>query len=47
MFRQGGITSFRFYQGNCTFLEAILRYNEDDCWATCHIKDWLTNFIQG
>jgi uncharacterized protein len=33
--------------GDRTFLEAILRYNEDDCRATYHIKDWLANFIQG
>lgn len=27
-------------------LEAILRYNEDDCRATYRIKDWLVNFAQ-
>lgn len=29
---------------NC--LEAIVRYNEDDCCATYHVKDWLVNFLQ-
>lgn len=29
-----------------TYLEAILRYNEDDCRATHRIKDWLVNFAQ-
>ncbi|WP_242028322.1 TM0106 family RecB-like putative nuclease [Pseudanabaena sp. FACHB-2040] len=29
-----------------TYLEAILRYNEDDCRATYRIKDWLTKFAQ-
>ncbi len=33
--------------GDRTFLEAILRYNGDDCRTTYHIKDWLANFIQG
>lgn len=32
--------------GDRTFLEAILRYNEDDCRATYYVKDWLANFIQ-
>jgi uncharacterized protein len=26
------------------YLEAILRYNEDDCRATYRVKDWLTQF---
>ncbi|MCC3486519.1 TM0106 family RecB-like putative nuclease [Microcoleus sp. PH2017_14_LAR_D_A] len=26
-------------------LEAIVRYNEDDCRATYIVKDWLTNFL--
>ncbi|MBD1899667.1 TM0106 family RecB-like putative nuclease [Trichocoleus sp. DQ-A3] len=29
-----------------TFLDAILRYNEDDCRATRHLKDWLVDFMQ-
>lgn len=29
-----------------TFLDKILRYNEDDCRATFHVKDWLTNVAQ-
>jgi uncharacterized protein len=32
--------------GDRTFLEAILRYNEDDCLATYQIKNWLVEFIQ-
>lgn len=32
--------------GDRTYLEAILRYNEDDCRATYHIKHWLTEFAQ-
>lgn len=31
--------------GDRSFLEAILRYNEDDCRATYRVKDWLTSFI--
>jgi len=31
--------------GDRAFLEAILRYNEDDCRATYHVKEWLTSFI--
>jgi uncharacterized protein len=31
--------------GDRTFLDAIQRYNEDDCRATRHVKDWLENFI--
>ena len=29
-----------------TFLDMIVRYNEDDCRATFHVKDWLTNVAQ-
>ncbi len=32
--------------GDRTYLDAILTYNEDDCRATYHIKDWLVNFLQ-
>ncbi len=32
--------------GDRTFLDFIQRYNEDDCQATRHVKDWLGNFIQ-
>lgn len=32
--------------GDRTFLDIIQRYNEDDCRATCHLKDWLYNFMQ-
>lgn len=28
-----------------SLLESILRYNEDDCRATYHLKDWLANFL--
>ena len=28
--------------GERHFLEMILRYNEDDCRATFHLKHWLT-----
>ena len=31
--------------GDRTFLEAIQRYNEDDCRATRSVKDWLVNFL--
>jgi len=31
--------------GDRAFLETILRYNEDDCWATYRLKDWLVEFI--
>lgn len=30
--------------GDRTFLDAILRYNEDDCRATHRVKDWLVEF---
>nr|WP_264308785.1 TM0106 family RecB-like putative nuclease [Nodosilinea nodulosa] len=32
--------------GDRTYLDAILRYNEDDCRATYHIKDWLVRFAE-
>ncbi|MBD2040714.1 TM0106 family RecB-like putative nuclease [Microcoleus sp. FACHB-672] len=32
--------------GDRTFLDAIRRYNEDDCRATYVVKDWLVNFLQ-
>ncbi|WGV28123.1 TM0106 family RecB-like putative nuclease [Halotia branconii] len=32
--------------GDRTLLELIQRYNEDDCRATRHVKDWLVNFIE-
>ncbi|MEA5449777.1 TM0106 family RecB-like putative nuclease [Leptolyngbya sp. CCNP1308] len=32
--------------GDRTYLDAILRYNEDDCRATYHIKDWLVKFAE-
>jgi uncharacterized protein len=28
------------------FLASILRYNEDDCWATFYLKNWLVKFFQ-
>lgn len=31
--------------GDRKFLAAICDYNEDDCRATHHLKNWLTNFI--
>ncbi|MGB8686378.1 MAG: TM0106 family RecB-like putative nuclease [Microcoleus sp.] len=31
--------------GDRSILEAIVRYNEDDCRATYVVKDWLTNFL--
>jgi predicted RecB family nuclease len=31
--------------GDRSFLEAILRYNEDDCRATYHLKNWLVEFF--
>lgn len=31
--------------GDRTFLESILRYNEDDCRATHRVKDWLVDFV--
>lgn len=32
--------------GDRTYLNTILRYNEDDCQATYRVKDWLVNFAQ-
>ncbi|NJL21763.1 MAG: TM0106 family RecB-like putative nuclease [Leptolyngbyaceae cyanobacterium SM1_3_5] len=32
--------------GDPVFLNAILRYNEDDCRATHHVKDWLVQFAR-
>lgn len=32
--------------GDRTYLDAILRYNEDDCRATYRVKDWLVSFVQ-
>jgi len=32
--------------GDRDYLEAILRYNEDDCRATYRIKDWLARFAE-
>jgi uncharacterized protein len=32
--------------GDRTFLNSILRYNEDDCRATYHVKTWLSEFLQ-
>ncbi len=31
--------------GDRTFLDSIQLYNEDDCRATRHVKDWLEKFI--
>lgn len=31
--------------GKVDFVDAILRYNEDDCRATHHLKDWLVQFV--
>ncbi|MGK7876553.1 MAG: TM0106 family RecB-like putative nuclease [Xenococcaceae cyanobacterium] len=31
--------------GDRALLSAILRYNEDDCRATRHLKDWLVEFL--
>ncbi|WP_240518703.1 TM0106 family RecB-like putative nuclease [Leptolyngbya sp. BC1307] len=32
--------------GDRTYLDTILRYNEDDCQATYRVKDWLVKFAQ-
>ena len=32
--------------GDRTYLNTILRYNEDDCRATYRVKDWLVTFAQ-
>jgi uncharacterized protein len=31
--------------GDRKFLDLILEYNEDDCLATLHLKDWLVEFL--
>jgi uncharacterized protein len=31
--------------GDRTFLDRIVQYNEDDCRATLHVKDWLADFF--
>ncbi|ACK68804.1 conserved hypothetical protein [Gloeothece citriformis PCC 7424] len=31
--------------GDRNLLDSILRYNEDDCWATFHLKNWLVEFF--
>jgi len=31
--------------GDRELLKCILRYNEDDCWATFHLKNWLVQFL--
>lgn len=31
--------------GDRKLLDAIVQYNEDDCRATFHIKEWLTDFL--
>jgi uncharacterized protein len=33
-------------RGDRTVLDIIQRYNEDDCRATYHLKNWLINFMQ-
>lgn len=32
--------------GDRKLLDAIVQYNEDDCRATFHIKEWLTEFLK-
>ncbi|HEY9822981.1 MAG TPA: TM0106 family RecB-like putative nuclease [Candidatus Sericytochromatia bacterium] len=32
--------------GDRTLLDTVLRYNEDDCRATYHLKNWLVDFLQ-
>ncbi len=32
--------------GDRTLLDAIAQYNEDDCLATRHLKDWFVTFLQ-
>ncbi|MBW4664511.1 MAG: TM0106 family RecB-like putative nuclease [Chroococcus sp. CMT-3BRIN-NPC107] len=32
--------------GDRTLLDAIVQYNEDDCLATRHLKDWFVGFLQ-
>lgn len=31
--------------GNYTLIEQILSYNQDDCFATYHLKEWLVKFL--
>jgi uncharacterized protein len=33
-------------KGDRNLLDVILRYNEDDCRATYHLKNWLVDFLQ-
>ena len=33
-------------KGDRKFLDLILRYNEDDCLATFHLKNWLADFLK-
>ena len=32
--------------GDHRFLDTIVEYNEDDCRATYHVKDWLVDFLE-
>jgi uncharacterized protein len=32
--------------GDRSLLDVILRYNEDDCYATYRLKSWLVDFLQ-
>lgn len=32
--------------GDRSVVDVIVRYNEDDCRATYHLKDWLASFLQ-
>jgi predicted RecB family nuclease len=36
---------FWLQTGDRAWLDAILRYNEDDCRATFHLKEWLIQFL--
>lgn len=31
--------------GERSFIDSILRYNEDDCRATYRLKEWLWEFL--
>ncbi|MDE5112496.1 MAG: ribonuclease H-like domain-containing protein, partial [Trichodesmium sp. St7_bin2_1] len=31
--------------GDRSLLDAIVIYNEDDCYATYYIKEWLSKFL--
>ena len=33
--------------GDRSLLDAIVIYNEDDCYATYYIKEWLSKFLEG